>query len=512
MNEVNRREDLQRILADLANELDVPPSKYEDAKERYDAVGEWLNEENSILAPYEPRIYPQGSFALGTAIKPLGEEEYDVDAVCCLQTTKREVTQKQLKDMVGQRLKEHGTYARMLDPKDGGRRCWTLKYADSSKFHLDVLPAIPDPCDWLVALGVPRSIAQHAISITDKATWNTAGDWPRSNPQGYVEWFKTRMRVILEERRRLVALEKRADVQEVPDYEVRTPLQRVIQLLKRHRDVRYNGDDDKPISIIISTLAARAYNNEADLIAAILNVVPGMARAIENRNGVYWIANPVNPKENFADKWVEGPRKAKVFFDWLHAVEREHQFLLTPGGFDKVGEYLGESYGRREASVVMEKRAASSRAPRGPTSSGSLVASSPSRSLSRFAVPHRKEPHWPVRRTGSVRISGRIKSNGQWHDFGSDCRALPKGCDLLFQSSTDVPPPFSVHWQVVNTGSEAASRNQLRGQIFPSTTAGMGGLTQKEATAYTGMHWVQCFIVKNGVCVATSDEFVVNIA
>ena len=41
MNEVNRRDDLQRILADLANELDVPPSKYEDAKERYDAVGEW---------------------------------------------------------------------------------------------------------------------------------------------------------------------------------------------------------------------------------------------------------------------------------------------------------------------------------------------------------------------------------------------------------------------------------------------------------------------------------------
>jgi hypothetical protein len=512
MNDAIRREDLQRIFADLANELDVPPSKYEEAKERYDAVGEWLNEEQTALAPYEPRIYPQGSFALGTAIKPLGEEEYDVDAVCCLRTTKREVTQKQLKDMVGQRLKEHGTYARMLDPREGGRRCWTLKYADSSKFHLDILPAIPDPCDWLLALGVSKAYAQHAISITDKTTWNTAADWPKSNPQGYVEWFKTRMRVILEERRRLVALEKRAEVQDVPDYEVRTPLQRVIQLLKRHRDVRYNGDDDKPISIIITTLAARAYNNEADLVTAILNVVPGMARSIENRNGVYWIMNPVNPKENFADKWVEKPRKAEVFFEWLRAVEREHQSLLTPIGFDKVGEYIEESYGRREAAVVMEKHAGASRTQGRPSSGASLVASSQSRSLSRFAVSHREAPHWPMRRVGAVRIRGRIKSNGQWHEFGSDCSGLPKGYDLLFQASTDVQPPFSVHWQVVNTGREAASKNQLRGQIIPSATAGVGGLTQKEATAYTGMHWIQCFIVKNGVCMAASDEFVVNIA
>ena len=32
-----------------------------------------------------------------------------------------------------------------------------------------------------------------------------------------------------------------------------------------------------------------------------------------------------------------------------------------------------------------------------------------------------------------------------------------------------------------------------------------------ERTKYAGMHWIECFIVKDGVLVARSGEFVVNI-
>jgi hypothetical protein len=88
---------------------------------------------------------------------------------------------------------------------------------------------------------------------------------------------------------------------------------------------------------------------------------------------------------------------------------------------------------------------------------------------------------------------------------------LNKRLDLLFSASTNVAAPFQVYWQVVNTGKEAEDARQLRGEIVLSKTAGVGGLTQKEATSYTGIHWVECFIVKNGVCVARSGEFVVRI-
>ena len=49
----------------------------------------------------------------------------------------------------------------------------------------------------------------------------------------------------------------RAD--DIPDALVRTPLQRAIQIMKRHRDVRFNAHRDQkhnPISMIITALAA----------------------------------------------------------------------------------------------------------------------------------------------------------------------------------------------------------------------------------------------------------------
>ncbi len=368
MNQPSHRKELNRIFRDLSDALDVPPSKYQDAKDHYDAVGTWLGDDDSELAAFDPQIYPQGSFALGTVVRPLGDDEYDVDAVCLLQLSADQVTQQQLKEMIGQRLKHpKSRYKEKIDPRDGGRRCWTIQYADSSKFHLDVLPSVPDGFGWLIALRVPDDRASHAIRITDNTTPEFTTGWPadgqsahdptRSNPKGYADWFKDRMRVRLEEGRRALAMAKGAEVEEIEDFEVRTPLQRVIQILKRHRDVRYNGDDDKPISVIITTLAAKAYDNEADLFDAVMKIVPGMRNNIERRDGVWWIENPVNPLENFADKWQETPRKAELFFEWLDAVEAEYLHLITDQGFEKIGTYLTESFGRRDAQATMAKYA-----------------------------------------------------------------------------------------------------------------------------------------------------------
>ena len=371
MNSRDRHRQLNRIFEDLAQEIAVPPSLYAEAKKRYNAVGAWLEADDSELAPYSPIISPQGSFAFGTAVRPVGSDEYDVDAVCQLELSPSQVTQRQLKALVGDRLKHpQSRYKNMIEPIDGGRRCWTIRYADKTKFHLDVLPAIPDDYRWLVDLGVPDEWAQTAIRITDSETWDIDPDWPRSNPKGYAAWFISRMQTRLNEAKYAHArktrkdldetiyaheLEIRAEVEKIQDFDVSTPLQQLIQILKRHRDLRYNGDDDKPISIIITTLAAMAYDNEASIGEAIANVVPNMRTAIEYSNGDFWVSNPVNPKENFADKWAECPRKAELFFEWLNAVEREYQNLLTDTGFESVGGYLIEAFGRRESEATMAK-------------------------------------------------------------------------------------------------------------------------------------------------------------
>ena len=368
MNDTRHRQHVSQILCDLADTIDVPASKYDEANQHYRAVGDWLGEEGSELAAFDPQIYAQGSFALGTAVRPLGDDEYDVDAVCLLDLTAEQVTQSELKEMVGRRLKHpNSCYKSKIEPKQGGRRCWTIQYADDSQFHLDVLPCMPDHYQWLISLDVPQDMAEHAIRLTDKKTPEYSSGWPadcqsihdptRSNPKGYAMWFKNRMRIQLDQAKYTLAMEKRASVEDIEDYEVRTPLQRAIQILKRHRDVRYNGDDDKPISIIITTLAAKAYDNETDLYEAIMKIVTGMRSHIENRNGIWWVKNPVNPLENFADKWQESPRKAEVFFEWLDVLEAEYQHLITDDGFKRVGTYLAESYGQPDGGIAMIKYA-----------------------------------------------------------------------------------------------------------------------------------------------------------
>ncbi|WP_417745606.1 nucleotidyltransferase [Rosistilla oblonga] len=370
MSEKKRLNELTRILEDTSNELDVPASKYEEAKSRYKTVGEFLGEE-SPLADYDPLVYVQGSFGLGTATRPINGGDYDVDSVLLLRDPPVGLTPKELKELVGHRLLSSGSrYRKMIEPQNGGRRCWTIQYADSSQFHLDVLPAIPDveahKLDALTATVRPDWI-KDSIRITDSMTREYATGWPslssfendptRSNPIGYGKFFRERMEVQLEQLKSSFAMNKRMEVAEIEDFDVRTPLQRLVQLLKRHRDINYGDDEDRPISIIITTLAAQAYSNESDLGVAMLNVVPKMRDWIEDRQGVSWVPNPVNPLENFADKWEETPRKADVFDAWLRQVEREHTSLLTESGFEKVGAVISKAYGPRPAKAAMERLA-----------------------------------------------------------------------------------------------------------------------------------------------------------
>jgi len=65
-------------------------------------------------------------------------------------------------------------------------------------------------------------------------------------------------------------------------------------------------------------------------------------------------------------------------------------------------------------------------------------------------------------------------------------------------AATDVPKPYEVRWKVRNRGFEAKRRNCERGSIF------VGGDHHVEPTAFKGPHYVECYLVKDGVCVAAA--------
>ena len=79
-------------------------------------------------------------------------------------------------------------------------------------------------------------------------------------------------------------------------------------------------------------------------------------------------------------------------------------------------------------------------------------------------------------------------------------RRLPvqKKKKLLFKVTHSVPSPYQIKWKVRNFGEEAKGLDALRGEIHDDE----GRETRQESTLYYGEHYVECYIIKDGKCVA----------
>lgn len=339
---------LDLLMNDIFKDLDVPTELRKEAERKYTNLGIWLNEDSQEHFKSDASLYIQGSTLLGTSVRPIKRgDEYDFDLVYRRNIKKEGITQKELKTQVGDQL---GRYIKYLEGEDEadipklveGKRCWTLQY--KGRFHIDILPALPDPePSYLMN-------SEDGIIITDKELVH----WQFSNPKGYHSWFKSTMRESLYEVRNSMAKSDGVDVESIPEEGVKTTLQKAIQILKRHRDSTYSGNkDDKPISIIISTLAGHAYNNSGNLYLALSGIVENMANYIEKRDGVYWVENPINNKENFADKWRKHPERMEAFFQWLNSAKSEFSSYRIENNMDVLTEKLSNSFRVDNAQVIV---------------------------------------------------------------------------------------------------------------------------------------------------------------
>lgn len=486
---VGLKESLNQLLARLGEELDIPDHIYEDAVLRYEEVAAWLHAEGSPLREYDPEIFPQGSFRLGTTVRPVNSAgEYDIDLVCRLKIAKERTTQKELKHRVGDRLKAHDEYKEMLRES---RRCWTLDYPQ--QFHMDVLPCIPNQ---------ERPPGLEAILLTDKELIR----WQHSNPIAYANWFYQRMELVLVREKEWLMKAEGAykSIDEVPEWRVRTPLQRAVQILKRHRDIYFAEDHEHcPVSIILTTLAARAYNNQDNIFDAIVGMVRDMPKHIECRNGRYWVPNPVEPEENFADKWNEKLAKRIAFLAWLERVREDFDTALKSYSLEESTARLSKALGRADVAVAakslglatvgqpMSKRRAAPYVP--PLGSTRHV----------LQLPEREDCRYKASLTGGLYTTRKNK-----FDVLSD-KPVPKHIQIKFTVSTTAPRPYSVKWQVVNTGDAAERANMPRGDFYESDWSDMH--VRWEPTAFLGTHWVEAFIIKDGVCVARSGRRYVKV-
>lgn len=353
------------LLMRICVELQLDKSRHDLAERSYEAVGRLL-ESHTLVSRLKPSIYPQGSVRLGTTVKPLLGDEYDLDLVCEFACRAGSFAQPvDALNLIERALRDSGVYALMVRRKN---RCIRLNYVH--KFHLDILPACKDGARGGTCIVVP----DRKLSI-----------WTPSNPIGYASWFNERSGEVL---RRLI--EKAAPIPAREQVQQKPPLKLSVQLWKRWRDLRYKSSPElAPISVVLSTLAGLTYRGEASVGEALRNILARTDELARTSNPRLIVLNPTNNDEDLSERWDARPTAYREFVNGVAEFYAEWRTLFQMRGTDKIARILERLFGEEISKRVIENQtreieAARTRNELGIKKSSGIIAGAASSSVGRI--------------------------------------------------------------------------------------------------------------------------------
>lgn len=283
-----------------------------------------------------------------------------------------------------------------------------LEYADINDigFTIDIVPATDETVEnknRLIKKSLEPDLIETAIAIP-KHNGERNYSWLTNNPKGLRAWFDAKNEPFLTAsrsayRERLFAANRVlfASVEEIPHELDRSALQRVIQILKYHRDVFYakikDGDEIKPISAIINvvtTQIASRYDPNCsvfELLEYVLNELNIYARqqtltfkdfaqiygsrtVFSRPDGKWYISNPANPEDNLADKWNQNERIPAHFFRWVKAVKDDLIESLQQDDDQRFRASIENGLGNTSVSSVLGNKYCNTTPPKPISSQG----------------------------------------------------------------------------------------------------------------------------------------------
>lgn len=350
------------LLFKTAHRISLSESQYELINGRYNQLQKILDVADEEILQ-DAHIFVQGSIGLKTTIKPAPEAEgdmatIDADAIVLLPyarnaTSEEVLTILQKRFMLG---------SRVSTPIQQLRRGIRIIYADENPgFHIDVTPA-------RCAKYNNEFRGYGYLEVPDRHI-----GWKCSSPREYSKWLEDisqrEIKIIKSLNERSIIMDS-ASQEPIPlygDYINHNPLRATIKLLKRHRDewaISTKNEDVRPISAIITTLAAQAYEKvvEESLfqalrpIEAMIKIVDYMPRFISNNDEGYAVLNPKDAGENFAEKWNrpngEGVNYIRAFHNWhIHALESIKLGLNDLKSSNAVEDAIMERFGLNRAFI-----------------------------------------------------------------------------------------------------------------------------------------------------------------
>lgn len=313
---------LDRILAEIALRLQLPPSLHDKATGRYDAVRAYL-EASAAFKDQIEHFYSQGSMSIDATISSRGtDDEYDLDLVSQLGGRFRSMTPLQILRELENVLRDYPVHAVKRQT-----RCVTLQYSD--RMHLDITPALRN-----------HGTVEREGFITHARGPSASSDdrFVDMNAFGFAEWYRQRTPVEL---RMAKAFHKRwreletssfradAEVDDVPDqtdFVVKNTATLALQLIKRFRNIKYADYSGRmPPSVMLSYYAGRAAQPNTPLSAMVIRlanwIIDDIQQASLYRQKLH-VANPVCPDDVFTDRWPESIEQQNEFAGHLKELVR----------------------------------------------------------------------------------------------------------------------------------------------------------------------------------------------
>lgn len=435
----------------LDNEVNLNATRITSLDDRTETITNLLRDSGKFKDNFID-VIPQGSYAHKTIIKPVNaSHEFDADILLYL----KEYSEWEAEDYVQelyQFFRDNSTYRDKVSRKT---RCVTIKYAND--FHIDVVPFLD----------------RHGKKYVTNRHEN---NYELTDPEKYTEWLDERNRI------------------------TKHHFVKVIRLIKYIRDYKQTFAIK---SIILNTLLGEQVNDAAlledencynDVPTSLYTVMKKLKIYVQDNEYMPTIVDPGETNENFGDRWhQEG---------W--AVFRTKMIFYS----DKITEAYEETDEEKSLSIWQEIfgkcfKKPETKADYSSNESRGLVSyNNTEQQIEDLGFQQRINPRY------KIRISGRVnKKTGYRHfDLHTQGNKVGRGRQISFTlKNFNIPHPYFIYWKTLNRGEYAIESNCVRGQISE------GGTTHQEPTSFRGNHFVECYIVKDGICVAKDRQSVIII-
>jgi len=443
----------------LNNIVNLNKARIERARKGVEVVTDFIRN-NDVFSEKFVDVTPQGSFRQKTIIRPATENmEFDVDLLFELKVVEDWEATNYL-NALHEEFKKTDRYRDIVDRR-GKTRCVTLDY--ESDFHIDIVPCVfKSGSYWIMN--------------------REENDFEQTDADGYAQWFAQKNSIAGSNH-----------------------LIKTVRLLKYIRDKRNIAIK----SVLLTTLLGnQVYDYESsasftDVPTTLKIVCNRLDRYLQGQASVPIVANPSLPTESFNRHWDQ--EKYDKFRESINKISGQVDEAYNSTDVEESSEKWREVFGDEfpldegeEGKVAKESIARFQLGSVGHCRPVSDICNS-EHLVYRVSI----DAHL-------YSIDGRVKFRGINSDarFGSDIA-------IRYQARTNTPWPYEVHWQVVNTGNHATAANGLRGNFFKAKllngSESSNPLINWEKSLYTGKHWIECFIVKEGACVGRGGRFYVNI-